>query len=113
MGIDTQTLLLDPIYDSLGIDAVLDQGTAGTVDLVILDETQGVMLESQAGGLQFGTQTPAACVRMSELTANGLTRESITGLVISFNGNDWKIVRTRPKPTQNSAGEVYLILQDV
>lgn len=111
MGIDTQTLLLDPIYDSLGVDAVIDMGTAGEVDLVVQDKTEGVILESQNGGFQLATSKPAAQVRVSELTEKGLTRENIRGRTISFNSNDWKIVATQPKPIQNSAGELYLILQ--
>jgi hypothetical protein len=70
MALDYDALLLDPIYDALGVDAVLDLGTAGTVDLVVLDKTEGVLLESPNNGLQLATSKPAACVRVSELTAN-------------------------------------------
>jgi hypothetical protein len=111
MALDYDALLLDPIYDALGVDAVLDLGTAGTVELVVLDKTEGVLLESPNNGLQLATSKPAACVRVSELNANSLARADLKNLPIAFNGGSWKIVATQPKPVPTGSGELYLILQ--
>jgi hypothetical protein len=106
---DIDGLLLDPIYNSdLGIEATLDLGTAGTVTLTVLDKTDGVLLESTNNPLKFATSTPAACVRVSELEANNLTRETIKGLPITFSGGTWKIILSEPKA---KGRELYLILQ--
>lgn len=107
--IDFAALLLDPVYDTLGVEASLE--ASGTVTLTVLDKTEGVMLESQNGGFQLATSKPAACVRISELTANSLTRADLRDAQITFNGNDWKIVATQPKPLPSGSGELYLILQ--
>jgi hypothetical protein len=105
--IDFGTLLLDPIYDSLGVEASLE--ASGTVTLTVLDETQGVMLDTGTS-LQFGAAKPAARVRLSELATNGIIRDDLKGSAISFNGKDWTIVATQPKPTPDGSGELYLIL---
>jgi hypothetical protein len=108
---DIDGLLLDPIYNSdLGIEAVLDLGTAGTVTLTVLDKTDGVLLESANSPMVMASSKPAACVRVSELQANSLTRETIKGLPISFSGGTWTIRATQPK---SKGRELYLILQDV
>jgi hypothetical protein len=107
--IDFSALLLDPIYDELGVEASLE--AAGTVTLTVLDKTEGVILESPNGPLQMATAKPAACVRMSELETNEILREDLKGAAITFNGNTWKIVATQPKPVPSGVGELYLILQ--
>src|ERR1700761_7600061 len=88
--------MLDALYDSLGIPATVD--ASGTVDLTIIDKTEGVVIDSTIANAHFGTSKPAACVRVSELDANSIAREDLKGLTLSFAGNDWKIVSTQPKP---------------
>lgn len=107
--IDFSALLLDPIYNELGVEAELEAG--GTVTLTVLDKTEGVMLESPNSPLQMATTKPSACVRMSELAANEIRREDLKNAAITFNGNTWRIVATQPKPVPSGAGELYLILQ--
>lgn len=107
--IDFAGLLLDPIYDALGVCATLY--ASSTVTLTVLDKTEGVLLESPNSRLQIGTSKPAACVRLSELACNNIGREDLKDATIHFNGNDWKIVATQAKPLPSGAGELYLILQ--
>lgn len=107
--IDFGALMLDPIYDELGVEASLE--ASGTVTITVLDETKGVILEGQNSRLQMATSKPAACVRLSELGEKNIAREDLKDAAISFNGNDWKIVATQPKPLPSGAGELYLILQ--
>lgn len=109
--IDFGALLLDPIYDALGVEAALE--AAGTVTLTVLDDTAGVMLESGNSALQLATTKPAARVRLAELATNNIAREDLKGAAISFNDHDWKIVATQPKPTPDGGGELYLILQSL
>lgn len=111
--IDFDGLMLAPIYDAFGVDAVIKTADGATITLTVKDDTAGVMLESQNGGFQTATSKPAACVRQSVLTENGLTRKSLSGATITFNGNDWKIVSTQPKPVPSGPGELYLILQSI
>lgn len=112
MAIDIDTDLLDPIYDRIGVPATLDMGTAGgEIPLTVIDKRQGVLLESANNPLQVATSKPAACVRLSELAANSLTRETLRGLRIAFSGGSWIIKATQPKP-KGATGELYLILQD-
>jgi hypothetical protein len=106
--IDFNGLLLDPLYDAFGVEASLE--ASGTVTLTVIDDTQGVILDTNTG-LQFAAAKPAARVRMSELAANNIAREDLKDAAISFNGGDWTIVATQPKPTSSGASELYLILQ--
>lgn len=99
--------MLDDIYGSLGIAARLDDA----VDVTIIDKTEGVQIEGAHGGQLFGAAKPAACVRVSELDENSITRDSLKGLTLTFNDNDWKIVSTQPKPKPGAKGELYLVLQ--
>lgn len=107
--IDFAGLLLDPIYDALGVCATLY--ASSTVTLTVLDKTEGVLLESANSPIGLATSKPAATVRLSELAANSLTRETIKGRLITFNGFTWVIKATQPKPVPSGPGELYLILQ--
>lgn len=115
MPINFDKLMLDPIYARLGIPAQLTLGdTSGTqVDLTVKDKTQGLVLEGgNIGAQQFGTVKPMVAVRVSELDANGVTRESLKGLLLSFKGKTWRIQSTDPKPVRGDGkGELLLILR--
>lgn len=107
--IDYSAQLLDPIYDALGIEATID---ALDLTLTIIDKTEGVVLDSTISNAHFGTTKPAAYVRVSELVDNEVERDALKGLIISFAGNDWKIVSTQPKPKPGTTGELILVLQN-
>jgi hypothetical protein len=112
MSLDYDALLYDPLYAAFGVAATLDLGTAGQFTLTVIDKTAGVLLD-EGHGLSFVTTKPAACVRMSELAENDLTRASVKGAGIAFNNGTWTIVATQPKPNPSGDGELYLILQEV
>lgn len=109
--IDFDGLLFAPIYDTLGVEATLTTVDGIVKTITVKDETSGVILESGNNNFQMATSKPAACVRVSELSANGLARKDLSGAAISFNGNDWKVIAIQPKPVSSGPGEFYLILQ--
>lgn len=112
MAIDFDTMMNDVIYDTqrLGVPAVLDFGSDGSVDVTVIDKSEGVMLEGQGGQSLFAAAKPAACIRVSELDANSIARESLKGATLAFKGKTWRIQSTEPKPS-GAKGELYLILR--
>jgi hypothetical protein len=111
--IDYQTLLLDPIYRTLGVAAAITLGdSAETVvsGLTVIDKTDGVQLGDHDA--QVDTLEPACCIRYSELTANDLRPVDLEGGSIEFNGSRWKIKAypKRPVPSGARKGELLLIL---
>ena len=104
--IDYQAML-DAIYGSLGVPATLVGDS--TFELTVIDKTEGVLLEGN--GMQLGTAKPAVCIRVAELTENGIARADLKGAMLSFNGNDWIIRSSEPKPKPSGPGELYLFLQ--
>lgn len=109
---DLQSLLYDPIYSVIGVDAVLTLPTGELIELVVLDKTAGI---DTGDGVNAPTIVPAAVVRMVELVStNGiaLKRLSDKNAKISFNGFTWRIesYRLRPSPKGENDGEVYLLL---
>lgn len=106
-------LALDPIYDTVGVAAVLtlDDTVGTTIDLTVIDKTVGVTVPDKT---LIETVKPGACVRVSELTDNGLTRADLSGLAISFNSGDWTIKAAHPRPSPNgeSDGEYLLVLSE-
>ena len=115
MTIDYQALLLDPIYATIGVAAVITLDTdsdseAPTFDVTVIDKTGGVSLGDHDSKVE--TLEPAACVRYSELTSNGLSPVDLDGASIEFNGSSWKIKSwpKRPVPSGARKGELLLIL---
>lgn len=110
--IDFGALLYDPIYAVLGVPALLTPSTdASEIPLTVIDKTEGVAID-EGNGISISTIKPAAMVRMSEITAKGMTRDDLKKGSICFNGHDWTIVATQPKPSPSGSGELYLILQE-
>lgn len=112
--IDYAALLYGPLYDrDVGFGVAANLTTVDGVvfeDLTVIDKTEGVMID-EGNGLQLGTIKVAALIRVSELSANNLTRASIKQGRISFNNGDWTILATQPKPNPSGDGELYLILE--
>jgi hypothetical protein len=108
---DFAALLYDPIYARLGVPAVLDLGTDGNIDLTVIDKTSGVEI---GDGVIISTIAPAADVRMTELTANNLTRQDVNGAALTFNGKTWEVKShvMRPGPGGEDQGEMRFILSD-
>src|SRR5690242_2297161 len=109
--IDYEAVLYDPIYSAFGTPASLTTVDGTIAELTVIDKTAGVLID-EGNGLSFATTKPAACVRISELAAADLTRSGIKRAAISFNGSDWEITATQPKPNPSGAGELYLILEE-
>lgn len=109
--IDYELLMLSPIYSSLGLEATLTSVDGLPTLITIVDKSEGVVLDGVHGGQHFGAAKPAACVRVSELDENSVSRDSLKGATLSFSGKDWRIAATQPKPCPGSKGELYLILQ--
>ncbi len=101
----------DGIYDVISVSAVLtvlETGTAYTI--TVLDKTTGA--EVLDGGML--TVKPVADVRMTELSENSLTHESVNGATLVMNGLTY-IVRNhllRPSPAGESPGECRMILSE-
>lgn len=100
---------LDANYTIHGVKAEITAGTV-TSDVTVIDKTEGVEVGDPAGVL---TVVPGACIRVTELTEKGLQRVDLAGGLITFNGNDWTITATRPRPTPKgeAGGELLLILE--
>lgn len=110
MSIDYDALLLDPIYQRIGIAAQFVSLDGARADLIVLDKTAGVELAD--GPVALHTSRPAACVRVSELINNSLDRSKMKNGRLTFNGGSWNVEATRPKPVPGGQGELYLFLQD-
>ena len=110
--IDYGALLYGPVFDVLGVEATLtlDVTDAEPVTLTVLDKTAGVEVGDK---FTVSTILPAAMVRVSELTTNGLAIASLRGVTITFNGKSWTIMRHeyRPSPKGEGDGELLLILE--
>jgi len=110
--LDYGDLLLAPLYGVYGVPAILtlDDSEATEADVTAIDKTGGVMV---GDNVAIGTVEPGAIIRLSELLAVGLTRESLDGALIAFSGNVWRIVSHHPKPVPSgeNAGEIVMILE--
>jgi hypothetical protein len=114
MSIDYSALLYDPVYDELGVDAVLTAaGTAGEVAITVIDETRRKIMTSS--GVELRSVNPSACARIPELAENGIEREDYQGSVLSFNGRTW-VVRSYDllgSPNGEDLGLVRFLLNSV
>lgn len=114
---DWTAILLDPNYAAFGVDATLTIAP-GTTDqaehsLTVIDKTSGVPVTG-AAGFEVETITPAAVVRMAELTAASVARTALDRGTIEFNGKTWAITShiLRPSPGGEADGEVMLLLAE-
>lgn len=111
MSIDFSGLMLDPIYNSIGVEASLTLVDSRQFDLTVLDETGGVTTGNK---IEVPTAKPSAGIRYSELLSLGLTSDDIIRGQLTFNGMTW-IIRNReldPNPNGVRAGEVIALLSD-
>ena len=89
MAIDYSALLFDPVYEILGVPATLTAGMAGEIELTVLDETRAKTTFS--GNIAVSGVGPAACARVPDLTAKGVTRDDYDGSILIFNGRTWVV----------------------
>jgi len=100
--IDFQSLLVDPIYASLGVPATLVLADGSTVyNLTVIDKTTAATVGAH---IDIPTVTPLAKIRRAELTSLGLSKEDIIDGTLTLNGFSWTISNT--KPDANPSGEM-------
>ena len=107
--IDSDGLLLDPIYSVQGIAATLVLGGA-SLDVTVIDRTAG--MEIQQGPLDLPVTRPAAMIRRAELDAAGIAVPDVKGGALTFRGKTWEIANYERKPVPGGSGQVLLILND-
>jgi hypothetical protein len=108
--IDFSTLLYAPIYDSFGVPATILCLYGARFDVTVIDKTSGVEVFDGTGSIK--TIRPAAVMRVSELTALGLSQRDLEGVSIELSGKIWRVKATmlKPAPTGEAGGELYLFL---
>jgi hypothetical protein len=105
VSIDWNAALYDPIYDMLGVDATVEDGT-----IRVIDQTAGVEIETSP--ISLPTIQAAALVRVTELAAKNISETSLLGGTITIGGNDWTVQNIAPKPGPGGkgTGELQLLL---
>ena len=107
---DYQATLYGPVYDVLGVPALLRLAGGAAFAVTSLDKTAGVAV---GGAVDVQTVVPAAVVRVTELAAKGVTPAQVDDGQITLNGVTWVIEAHKPAPSPNGEadGEVYLLLK--
>lgn len=108
--IDFSALLYAPIYDAFGVPATILCLYGARFDVMVIDKTSGVEVFDGTGSVK--TIRPAAVMRVSELSALGLSQRDLEGVRIELLGKIWRVKATmpRPAPTGEADGELYLFL---
>lgn len=110
---DYTAVLLDPIYDGLGVAASLTPNRAGAAPapVTVLDKTATIEVSEQ---FDIHTVRPAATVRVRDLTDAGVAVGEVDGGTLEFNGRVWRIDSHRMKPTPDgeASGEMLMWLTD-
>lgn len=95
-------LMLDPIYDTLGVAVVIHSPDETEDDPplfagVVIDKTAGVKVE-ETGSVGVYTVVPMMAVKSKDLAAQGLKPEDLLGRDVLLNGTTWVIQNHIPKP---------------
>lgn len=114
--IDFPGTLFDPIYLTLGVQAIVTPGATQTpVEMTAMDQTAGIIVTEGKLGIQ--AIKPACSLRGRELTANGIAPADLKDGTITLwpdtpDERVWRIENYSVKPSPNGemAGEVQLIL---
>lgn len=115
--VDFQTALYDPLYDALGVDAVIHGPYCGDFPVRAIDKSSGVAVSGSSPDSQHPsvqTLLPAAVIMMKSLVDAGLDRMDLEGATIEMNGKLWDVKASQPKPSPDGedAGELYLMLME-
>jgi hypothetical protein len=113
--IDYRVMLYDPNYAEFGVPATLSVGTAGEIELTVIDKTRrkSNTTNTDSGSVEVLSVGPAAAARMPELTEKGITRDEFKGSVLTFNGRSW-IIQSHDltgSPNGEDFGEVIFNLK--
>lgn len=109
--IDFDILHYDQLYSQFGQPAQLFVGAGGAgLSVVVIDQTRGI--DVALGALSLPSIKPVAMVRSTELERLGLKPSDLLEAVLVFNGLNWQIKQTKPRPGPlgKGTGEVMLIL---
>jgi hypothetical protein len=109
MSIDWQTSLYDAVYNTVGVPAELTSAGGVAAAVTVVDGTSGVVFTDKLG---VETVRPVAYIRTSELARNSIEQADLTDGFLDFNGANWRIKATRPRPGPTGSGETMLILLD-
>lgn len=114
---DWQTLLLDPLYETLGTDAVIRSVYFDSFPVRAIDKSSGVAVSGSSPDSQHPsvqTLLPAAVIMMKSIIDLGINASDIEGGTIEMNGKMWSIKASQPKPSPDGedAGELYLMLME-
>lgn len=110
--IDYEATLYAAMYGAKGQTAVLQpNSTDDPITVTVIWETKGI---TQGDDPQNKTIAPLARVRVSELTANGMTEDDLDDGDLTYAGKTWRILshRLRPSPGGPETGEYDLTLID-
>ena len=95
---DYTVVLLNPIYDALGVPASLTPNGAGAtaVPITVLDKTATIEVSEE---FDVHSVRPAATARVRELTGAGVAAGDLDGGTLAFSGRTWRIDSHRLKPS--------------
>jgi hypothetical protein len=115
--VDYSALLYDPVYAELGVPAVLDAGTAGEIEITVIDDTRSKSNTTlgNSGSVEVRSVGPGAFARYYEITGKGIARDDFDGAVLTFNGGMWEVRshELRGSPNGESCGEVRFLLKAI
>jgi hypothetical protein len=111
MPIDYSALLFDPVYEALGVPAVI-----GTTEITVLDDTRPKEhpIAVTGGPAVVRSVGPGAFARIPELTEKGITRDVWLDAPLAFNGRTWTVRswELRGSPNGEDLGEVRFLLKE-
>jgi hypothetical protein len=103
----------DTIYAALGVPGTIEIAATNEVfDVTVMgNKLEGVQVSEEP---TVASIKPVVPVRMYELAALGINRESLTGAIVTFSGASFQVTATipRPGPTGEAGGELYLIVRE-
>lgn len=108
--IDTDGLLLDPIYSVHGAQAALKLSKDLTLALRVLDLSAGT--EIAMNGFDIPVVKAAALLRVSEFEAGGGETAKLKGSVLTIGAKSYDVTNYQRKPMAGGGGEIMLILSD-
>lgn len=110
---DYGTLLYDPVYAELGVEAVIGAGTdAGEVSITVIDDTRPKTTVVGSNQMEVRSVGPGAFARIPELAGKGIGRSDYLGALLTFNGRTWMVrsYELRGSPNGEDMGEVRFLL---
>ncbi len=107
MSIDWDEDLLAPIYEGLGVPAVVTLLDGAEHQVTAIDAGEGARIGTN---VEVPTLEPAAFVRNAELAQHGLSPRDLVDGTILLNGALWRIANVQPRPTPGGEGQAETML---